>query len=222
VRTIAVFVENDVSLAFDRGTAAWVFDPDLWGVCGQGPDEPSALIDLRRQISGKVELAVAERVMGDEQAFVRDHEPCTSRERQITMAILAEIRPLTLELVSSCADWLLDWDDASRVLPLYAKWRTLRQMAWHIADTESRYYLPMAGLGSRERAADLLAELRDSLSHVSTTIESMPDDIVREVDGQTWTSTKVLRRLAWHERGELAVMNRIRERGTRTDSTLCT
>jgi len=34
----------------------------------------------------------------------------------------------------------------------------------------------------------------------------MPADLVREIDGQTWTSTKLLRRLARYERGELAVM----------------
>jgi hypothetical protein len=65
VRTVAVYVENDVGLAFDHGTAAWVFDLDLWGVCGQGPDECSALIELRRQIPAHVELAVAERSCAD-------------------------------------------------------------------------------------------------------------------------------------------------------------
>ncbi|WP_203914279.1 DinB family protein [Rhizocola hellebori] len=226
MRTVSVYVEDDVGLAFDHGTAAWVFDLDLWGVCGQGPDEPSALADLRRRVPNDVDLAVAERIEGDEQAFLRDHQPSTAQERQITMAILAETRPQTLHLVGSNSDRLLDWDDASRVLPSFARWRTLRQIAWHIADTESRYYLPMVGLGYRERAANLLTELRDSFAHVRKTLASMPKDMLREVDGQTWTSAKVLRRLAWHERGELAVMRSLHDRGTRTlsrtDGTLCT
>lgn len=125
-------------MAFDHWTAAWAFDLDLWGVCGQGPDETYALIDLRRQIPGDVKMVVAERVRGDEQAFPRDYRPSTAEERQTTLAILAETRPLTIELVRSCSDALLDWDEPTRVLPSYARWRTPRQIAWHIADTESR------------------------------------------------------------------------------------
>lgn len=37
-------------------------------------------------------------------------------------------------------------------------------------------------------------------------VEAMPADLVVDGPHGTWTSVKVLRRLAWHERGELAVM----------------
>jgi hypothetical protein len=41
-------------------------------------------------------------------------------------------------------------------------------MSWHLADTESRYYLPMLGLVSRPRAADLITELNASAAYVAT------------------------------------------------------
>jgi hypothetical protein len=107
---------------------------------------------------------------------------------------------------------VLDWDDPQRVLPPWAWWRTLRQMAWHVADTESRYYLPRLGLPSRRREADLLQELQRSAAHVHAAVQGVPAALLRRSDGEVWTTTKLLRRLAWHERGELEVMRRLAER----------
>ncbi|MGI8869011.1 MAG: hypothetical protein ACR2F6_09225 [Mycobacteriales bacterium] len=69
----------------------------------------------------------------------------------------------------------------------WARWRTLRQMAWHVADTESRYYLPSLGLGYRERAAGLFEELELSAEHTHRVIEAMPAGIVVEGAQETWT-----------------------------------
>lgn len=98
------------------------------------------------------------------------------------------------------------------MLPPWATWRTLRQMAWHLADTESRYYLPALGLPSRPREGELLRELRRSATHVQTAVTDVAPDLVRRSGGEVWTTTKLLRRLAWHERGELVVMQRLAER----------
>lgn len=147
-----------------------------------------------------------ERVQGDEQAFDRDRVPCTAQEREATLTILRQSRPQTIALLRSCSAAELDWDDPERVLPAFARWRTLRQMGWHIADTESRYYLPCLGLGQRERAAGLLEELERSAVHVRAVVETMPADLTVEGECGSWTSVKVLRRLAWHERGELVAM----------------
>lgn len=203
------FVENDVSMAFDRGSGAWVFDLDHWGVCGQGVNEASALADLAVRIGSDV--TVAEQTRGDERAFLRDHEPASDGERAATLAILAAVRPRTTAFVRSHPE-LLGQDDSNRVLPGFARWRTLRQMAWHIADTESRYYLPMTGLPDRPRAGDLLDELRASHEHVIAVITSMASNIDVTTQGSEWTSTKLLRRLAWHERGELEAMATVAKR----------
>lgn len=213
MRVVDVYVEDNAGMAFDGWSAAWVYDLDLWGICGQGPDEGAALEDVRKRITGKVELNVVERTVcaasGDERVFERDRRPCTDDERRTTLAILDYVRPQTIALVRALPDEVLDWTDPGRTLPSYATWHTIRQLAWHIADTESRYYLPCAGLDSRERAADLLQELDESAEHVRKAIEAMPAGIERTSNDGEWTSVKVLRRLAWHERGEVAVMHKL-------------
>lgn len=127
----------------------------------------------------------------------------------MTVTILEETRRRMVDLLRSCTEAELDWDDPDRTLPRFATWRTLRQMAWHIADAESRYYLPATGLPAKPRAEDLLEELEQSAQHVSAQLRAVPPDLVVEDDGETWTTVKLLRRLAWHERAELAVMRSI-------------
>lgn len=201
---VLAYVENGVAMAYDRGSAAWTFELDWWGVCGQGPTEEAALAELRTRVGE--ELVVAERIEGDELVFARDRLPCTEAERQRTLVILADARAGTIGLVRACSDAVLDWDDSERELPTYARWRTLRQLAWHVVDAESRYYLPSTGFGYREPLPDLLDELEASGEHVRATLAAMPADAAA---GQGWTAVKLLRRLAWHERGELDVMRAI-------------
>jgi hypothetical protein len=50
VRELPVYVESDVSMADDHVTAAWVFEADVWGRCGQGRDEAEALAALRAEL----------------------------------------------------------------------------------------------------------------------------------------------------------------------------
>jgi hypothetical protein len=87
---------------------------------------------------------VAERIVGNERAFQRDRLPATA-ETARTVAILRSVRPLTVRLVASATGAELDWRDPERRLPSWARWHSLQQMAWHLADTESRYYLPSLG-----------------------------------------------------------------------------
>ncbi len=209
MRQVPAYVEADVGMASDHTTAAWAFDLDLWGRCGQGLDENSALAALSVEIGHQVQPTVVERIIGDEQAFHRDEQPATEAERTATLAILTAARRDTLMLVASNPPEVLDFDDPTRLLPAFANWRTLRQMAWHLADTESRYYLPCLGLPARPAEPDLLTELTASAQHVHATVSTMPADLIRRDDGQTWTTTKVLRRLAWHERSELTTMHRL-------------
>jgi hypothetical protein len=207
MRAIAGYVENDAGMAYEHWSAAWTFEPDFWGVCGQGATEADAIADLSALTGCAVE--VAERIRGDEQAFARDRQAGTAAERERTVEILAAVRPQTVEFIRSCSDAVLDWDDPERDLPAYARWRTIRLMAWHIADTESRYYLPSLGIGPASRGTDLMAELHVSYQHVHEAVETMPADLVRTDRDEVWTTTKVWRRLAWHERGELVAMREL-------------
>lgn len=199
---IEAYVEIGVALATDSGVAAWSYAPELWGRCGQGPDEAAALAALTDRPT-----VVVERVVGDERAFSADLRPATPAQRDATLQILARARAETIGLIAAAPDHVLDRDDPERVLPAFASWRTLRQMAWHLADTESRYYLPSVGLPSRPRVPDLLDELAASAHHVRSTLVAAPPDLTRTASGETWTTTKLLRRLAWHEPAELVTMH---------------
>lgn len=203
-----VYLERGVAMAYDCGVAAWSFDLAHWGRCGQGRDEQEALSDLADQV-GTARLVVVERVEGDEQAFTADMQPATSEQRKATLTILNQQRAALLALLSGCSEEMLDANPQNDELPSFARWRTLRQRAWHIADTESRYYLPAIGLPARSREQDLAGELRQSLRHVAQAVTTMPSDALRRDDGEVWTSVKVLRRLAWHERGELVAIREL-------------
>ncbi len=207
-------IESDVGAHIDNATVAWVFDLNHWGVCGQGHDEVSALAALEVALGKPTAgLTVVERISGDEQAFIRDRWPAEPTEVARTLEILGQAREETLALIASASTRELDWDDPERVLPPWATWRTIRQMGWHLADTESRYYLPSLGVPPLPRAADLPTELRRSYHHVrSTLMQIASDECHRTNQGEEWTTVKVLRRLAWHERSELVTIRRLLDR----------
>lgn len=206
--TLNAYVESGVGGHIDNATQAWAFDLNCWGTCGQGDDEPAALADLAGRTL-VASLRVVERIVGYELAFQRDRAPAITAERTRTQEILDTCRAETIELIRSATDAELDYDDPERVLPAWATWRTPRQLAQHIADTETHYYLASLGVEPPPRAPDLLAELVRSAEHVRATLPTLPPDLVVEEGGQMWTTTKVLRRLAWHERGELVVLRRL-------------
>jgi hypothetical protein len=202
------YVETGIGMAFDAGAAVWCFDDDLWGRCVQGPTEDAA-IDAFTQAQGPVR--VVECISGDERAFERDHVPATDRELELTLLTLAEQRVRSIGLATRLPDNVLDRDDPARVMPRWAHWRTIRDTLWHIADTESRYYLPRLEVPTRERAGTLVEELQASAAHVRRTLPALPRD--RVVAGaETWTTTKLMRRLAWHERGELEAVGALLRR----------
>ncbi|MFC8797973.1 DinB family protein [Promicromonospora sp. NPDC057138] len=216
------YVDQHAGMAVDGWSAAWTFDLDHWGTCGQGPDDDAALADLATRCGLGTDaldagtLKVVERVdrarSGDETVFDRDRVPASEAEREATLGILDRMRARTLELVRDAPARVLAYRDPDRVLPVYAWWHTVGQLALHIADTESRYYLPLLGLPARERANDLVTELEQSGAHVRRVVSQMAPDLASASDQHgSWTSVKVLRRLAWHERGELDVLERLVE-----------
>jgi hypothetical protein len=212
---VKVYLDAGAGMAEDGWDAAWTFDLEHWGKCGQGPDRDAAVEDLARRCGVAVDRLELEEVVtrprsGDETVFARDLVPASDAERAATLGILARARSRTVALVSGASDAALDRRDPKRRLPAYASWYTPRELAWHVADTESRYYLPVLGLPSRPRATDLLTELEESAAHVRRVVGAMAPDLrTDDPDHGAWSSTKVLRRLAWHERGELAVLERL-------------
>ncbi len=198
-----LYVESGVGMAFDHGAAAWAFDDDHWGVCVQAHDPDETVVNWTQRFGP---AKVVEVIHGDEQAFSRDRQQASDHEIAMTLAILEEQRPRAIALLDHLDEAALDRDDPERVMPSWARWRTIRQTLWHICDTESRYYLPATGLPTRQPATDLHAELIESHRHVIDVLTDLPRAIVRSEGGEIWTSTKLLRRLAWHERGELGAV----------------
>lgn len=200
----SIYVEHSVQMAYTCGAAVWAFDADLWGVCVQAPTVEQA---VERWEDAHGPSTVVETLHGDEQAFDRDLRPASDAELERTLTILEEQRGRALEQADGLSAEALDADDPDRELPGWACWRTIRDMLWHICDTESRYYLPMTGLPARERHADLRTELAASQRHVRFVLHGMPREQVNRERGEVWTATKLLRRLAWHERGELVAID---------------
>lgn len=195
-----VFVESGVGMAFEAGAAVWSFDADLWGDLHQGADAAAALAGFA---TAHGDFVVMEAIVGDERAFARDLVPATDAELRRTQRILDAQRHRALRLLGELPPLLLDRDDPDRRLPPWATWRTARATLQHIADTESRYYLPQCGLASRPSSPNLRDELIASHRHVQQALLTAPRDLMVEQGGELWTTTKLLRRLAWHERGEL-------------------
>lgn len=205
-----VYIETGGGAYRDDAAVAWTFDLPHWGLAGQGHDEASALAALEVATGEPMDtFTIAERIHGNELAFDRDRAPARPDELALTRCLLAAARTETIRLVASATAAELDWDDPGRRLPAWAHWRTARQLAWHVADVESRYYLAALGVPPPPRADDLLAELRGSAANVQATLgELAPDRSGGPIRGE-WTTVKVLRRLAWHEPGELVVLRRL-------------
>ncbi|MDQ2847556.1 MAG: hypothetical protein M3Y77_14680 [Actinomycetota bacterium] len=160
---VPLYVESCVNLASAGGAAGWTFDLRWWGRVGQGADEREAVRDLSAQL-GDIRTQLVERIQGDEQAFVRDLAPVRWQQRCATLEILQAARADTVRLVGAATDDQLDRVDPTRRLPGWASWVTARDLAWHIADTESRYYLPCLGFPARPRLPYLLTELPPRVS----------------------------------------------------------
>lgn len=130
-----VHVETGAAMALDDTAVVWCFDLDLWGQCVQAATVADSLAGFT---SRHGDAQVAEMVDGDEQAFLRDLQPVRDDELDATRAILTVQRQRAIALLTDLPDAVLDRDDPTRLLPSFARWRTIRQMLWHIADTESR------------------------------------------------------------------------------------
>lgn len=217
----------------------WAFDLSHWGLQSGGRDEEHAISNLKTRAMVHFsnflerhgeqsvpigEVAVLERTKTDvdEEALDLERQPASAEELARTLQILDWVRQDLVEFLSSLREEELDWDDPERDPGEGVWWRTPRQIAWHIAICESRYYLGRLGIEPPEpfrsmtqalpapSTPDLIELLARSAAHVRSVLPTLPTDLCREhADGQVWTTRKVLRRLAWHERTELVVMTKL-------------
>jgi hypothetical protein len=212
---VPVYVEQRAHAHAGGAFVAWSFDLRYWGHRGQGADERSALDALSRSAGiDREAMAVAERIEGDERAFERDRCPATPEEVARTVEILKAARADTIALVRSATVAELDRRDPDAAQARSGglggvSWRTIRQAAWHFCDIESRVYLAGLGEAPPPRSLDLLLELERSHQHVLATLARLSPHRSRSLGGETWTTVKVLRRLAWHERAELIPMRNL-------------
>ena len=142
----------------DPGWTAWALD--LLGFATWAPTEAEVLARLPAKLTEYADwlrsrgqsvltlgpdVAVVERVSGDEVLFSPDHLAATPHEIDRTIELIGWSRQDLLAVVEGLPDELLDWDPPYKRFPAWADWRTIRQVLRHIALTEVGYYLRWIG-----------------------------------------------------------------------------
>lgn len=207
-RVLKVYIDAGDGMASRGEVAIWGFDLDVWGECAQAADETAALQKYAARV-GRDDLAVTERIVGPRQVFDRDFVPATDDEIDATIRILRQQRVVTVDLIQRAdAAGALDADDPSVVQPAWMPWRTPRAIARHLVEDASSGYLKRLGLPTRTAIEDLTEDLKASAAHMEKVLREMPHDLVSEYKGEVWTSVKLLRRQAWHERVEQVFLRR--------------
>lgn len=204
-----VYVDTGPGMTAVGEVAAWSFDLEHWGECGQGITEETAVANLARR-TGNAQQRIVDRIslaMRDE-VFEADLRPATDAQVSVTADILRRERRRTMELVARASVDQLEAADEGVAQPVWMRWRTASAIAWHIADTESRHYLRLVGGGERAPVPDLLGELEESGHWIQAQLLSIRRDAVERQGTALWTTVKVLRRLAWHERVESVFLRR--------------
>jgi len=164
-----------------------------------------------------VQVEVVERVAGNEILFSSDYQPATCSLIDETVALLDATRSDLLEAIRGLPDRVLDWNPPYRRFRSWARWRTVRQILTHIANTETHYYLPNIGLRTEIAPAREEGNWDDQLViHRERTLETLnalqaSHDLARVQfhDEGAWSVGKVLRRLVWHERLHTKSIQRI-------------
>ncbi|MFD1713732.1 DinB family protein [Amnibacterium flavum] len=200
------YVEVHTDETGGMSSRAWTFDLGFWGTARTAETAVGALAMLQRS-TGAPTIELEEQVDDFDPSFARDLEPATPGERATTMEILERARARTLELVENAEWWQLSRpsNEVPDIDPLgYA---SAGDLVRAFADKESRVYLPALGFEPREPLPDLVDELEASHEHVMRVVASLPDVLISVTpDGGEWTSVKLLRMLAWHERAHLGLL----------------
>lgn len=204
-----VYVDAGPGMSALGEVAAWSFDIAHWGECGQGADEQTAMSNLARR-TNHTYLTIIDRIhpMAAAQVFGADMASATEEQVAVTAAIVEVERARTIDLVSRASRGQLMSENNDVQQPAWMRWRTAEAIAWHIADTESRHYVKLLGCGYRPPENELLDELNASANWIQQQLRELPRSAETEVRGETWTTTTLLRRLAWHERVESVFLRR--------------
>ena len=162
-------------------------------------------------------VEVVEQIRGDEVLFAWDRDPATFGELDQAINLLQASRS---DLVTTL-EWLpaatFDWDPPYEGFLPWARWRTVRQVVAHLANTETHYYLPTIGFhpsaepvpGDSEWQS-FLAGRREEVVECLDRLRHTPDLAqVTEAWAEGWSVRKVLRRLVWHERLHTKSIRRI-------------
>lgn len=155
----------------------------------------------------QAEIEVVQRVVGDEVLFDADFAPAPADMIEETIQLMHAARSDLLATVGSLSNELLDWDPPYRTFAPWADWRTIREILAHVANTETRYYLPAIGyeptvspVRPRDDWRVFLSEQRAAALTFLEDLESSSDRArVRTRGEEQWSVRKVLRRLVRHE-----------------------
>jgi hypothetical protein len=202
----------------ETGWSAWCLD--LLGFATWAPTETGVLARVPAKLDEHQEwlarhgvptadvdraVRVVERVHGDEVLFSRDAEPCEVDEIDLAIRLLTASREDLIETVSSLPPDALDWEPPYRSFAAWATWKTVRATLAHIANTETRYYLPSVGHEPRLPPApvdggwrEFLPEHREEATRFLRGMHDAADRARVSQDGD-WSLRKVLRRLVRHE-----------------------
>ena len=158
---------------------------------------------------------IIEEVTGDEVLFTPDYLPATAEEIGLAIRLLQATRADLVSVLGEAPPGALDWDPRYQGFLPWARWRSVRQVAAHLANTETHYYLGAIGfhppwepvppegewplfLADRRAAA---IQFLDDLKGAS--------DLARVDPDAGWSVRKVLRRMIWHERLHTKSIRRI-------------
>jgi len=111
---------------------------------------------------------------------------------------------------------LKDWVDASRVRKTFYgdTPKTIQEIFDHVNGAQY-YYLSRTGLPFDRREKDFVKTRRFCLERIGDLFRTNGNSVVYEVDGESWTLLKLLRRFIWHDRIHGKAITRILSRQVR-------
>ena len=151
------------------------------------------------------ELEVVETVRGGEVLFKPDRQSASPAEVDLAIRLLGATRSDLLALLRGLPDGVLDWDPPYERFEEWATWRTVRQIAAHVANTETHYYLANIGFEPANEPLTLYGFWQEDLADRRAAVIRFLNDLAESGDrlrvdeAGEWSVRKVLRRLVWHE-----------------------
>lgn len=146
---------------------------------------------------------VVEAAFDDEDVFEADREPATRSDVDLTLALMDAARADLVATLDPLPDEVMDWDPPYRAYEEWARWRTVREIVAHVANTETHYYARHIGMRASVALTgpddDWHLYLPRSRMQVAMFLRGVAgsNDLARVQDG--WSVRKALRRFVRHE-----------------------